>query len=115
MSLLNHLLNERHETMLVDISLKEIIDAGGPTNYYHTFLLVSLCTAMPSVLAAVFGTKHQCDCQNEVELTEFIKSLKNEDQVKLATGFLDLINAKNQFPSPSIDMIDWMRYVIRKQ
>ena len=113
MGLLNHLLNEKHETMLVDISLKEIIDAGGPTNYYHIFLLVSMATAMPSVLKIVLDK--ECDCTNEVELTEYIKSLKKDDQVKLATGFLDLINAKNQCPSQSIDMIDWMRYVIRKQ
>ena len=115
MSLINHLLNEKHETMLVDISLKEIIDAGGPTNYYHTFLLVNLSTAMPNVYSIVFGKEPDCDCCNEVELTEFIKKMSVEDQVKLAKGFLDIINAKNSCPRPSIDMIDWMRYVIRKQ
>ncbi len=113
MKLLNHLLNERHETMLMDISLKEIIDAKGPTNYYHTFLLVSLMTAMPNVYQIVFGKECDCTC-NEVELTEFVKKMSNEEQVKLAQGFYDVLQAGKTGCS-GIDMVDWMRYVIRKQ
>lgn len=113
MTIINHLLNENHETMLVDISLQEIIKAGGPTNYYHTFLLVSLCTNMPDAMEITLDKN--CDCSNEVELTEFIKKLTNEEQVKLAKGLLALLQAKKCNPMQSIDMVDWMRYVIRKQ
>lgn len=114
MGIINHLLNEKHETMLIDISLAEIIAAGKVTNYYHTFLLTSLLTAMPQCHDMAF--EKPCECTgNEVELTNYIKSLSDEDTVKLAKSFLATINFKNQFPSPTIDMIDWMRYVIRKQ
>lgn len=114
MGLLNHLLNEKHETMLIDISLAEIIAAGKITNYYHTFLLTSLLTAMPHCHESALGKPCE-SIGNEVELTEYVKSLSDADVVKIATCLLSTINFKNQFPSPSIDMVDWMRYVIRKQ
>lgn len=99
--------------MLVDISLQEIINAGGTTNYYHIFLLVSLITAMPEVPEVALDKK--LEFSNEVELTEIIKKLTSEEHVKLAKALLARLQSRNCAAMHPIDMIDWMRYVIRKQ
>lgn len=114
MRTINHLLNENHQTMLLDLSLQEIVDAGKINNPYHVFVLSMLIKAMPQAFVLAFGS--ECEfVDNEVLRTEFVKNMPDSDAVKLAKACLDTFKIRDACPSPHIPMVDWMRYVIGHQ
>lgn len=116
MRLLNHLLNERHDNMLVDLTLKEILTAGKITNSYQNYILCKLAQGMPFCYTSAIKKELE-DPQNESLVAEEIKKLSDEHAVCLAKCFYDLItnSLNNICEYPPISTSDWISYVSRKQ
>lgn len=114
MQTINHLLNENHNAMLADITLKEIIDSGKITNRYQVVLLVALLQILPDSFFLSFN--QPCDCeQNEVALTQKVDGMSDAQHVKLATTFSDILKTqRNQGVSP-LTLSTWTRLVSQKQ
>ena len=114
MRLLNHLLHERLDTVMLDLSLAEIIKAGKMTNGYHTVLLSNMAKSMPDCFKEAFG--HTCECaDNEVELVKFLKEAPDQKIVKFAQLCMECLKPYNGASPVGIGMVDWMANVIHRQ
>lgn len=110
----------QHSTQLVDLTLKEVIDAGKVTNPYQLFVLGHLSQFFKNGLKSVdlnlenpisFNT----DATSSALKAELIK-LSDAEHVKLAQYLLDCIKAgESMLHDQSMSSIDWVNFVLRKQ
>lgn len=114
MQTLNHLLNENHNAMLADITIKDIIDSGKITNRYQVILLVALMQILPDSYFLSFN--QPCDCeQNEVELTKKVDGMTDAQHVKLASTFSEILKTQRNKGVSPLTLANWTSFVSHKQ
>jgi len=109
-----------HSPQLVDLTLQQIVDAGGIQNPYQLFVLGHITQFFKNGLRSVdlhlenpisFNTD-----ATSVEVKQAMQSLTNEETVQLATYLLDCIKAGEcMLHNSSEDIVSWMNFVLMKQ
>jgi hypothetical protein len=109
-----------HSTQLVDLTLKEIVDAGKVTNNYQLFVLAHVSEFFKNGLKSV-----DLQLENPISfnthathsyVVDTLKAMTDEEHVALAEYLLDCIKAGEcaRYDRDS-KLTDWMRFVLRKQ
>jgi len=101
-----------------ELSLREIIDAGDSTNFYHIYVL-----ALLSQFFKDGRTYDQIDDLATISsgatstvAIESIKSLTPSEKVNLATYLLSCIEAgRSALHSTQTSSADWIRFVLQRQ
>jgi hypothetical protein len=102
------------------MTLDEIIKAGKVTNSYQTFVLGWLseffkngCRSAALELESPISFE---SAATSTAVVNAIKSLSPENQVQLAQYLKDCIAAgESALHAKSMSIVDWMRYVLRRQ
>lgn len=121
LSLLKTLVSEsQHTTMLVDLTLKEIISAGKVTNPYQLFVLGHLSQffkdGAKSADLYLEGPMSFNTNATASDLKETMQGLSDADCVKLSMYLLDCISeGECLLHNANTGVADWIRFVLRKQ
>ena len=109
-----------HSTQLVDLTLKEIVDAGKVTNPYQLFTLgriaVFFKNGFKSVDLQLENPINYDSGATSSELKAELTKMSDADCVKLAKYLLDCIQVgESMLHDKAMNITDWMRFVLRKQ
>jgi hypothetical protein len=109
-----------HSTMLVDLTLKEIVQAGKVTNPYQLFVLGHVSQFFKNGLkSADLHLETPISFNTDATSTAVkaaMQSLSEADQVKLAQYCLDCITAGEcMMYNQEANLIDWINFVLAKQ
>ncbi len=112
--------NTKHSNMLVDLTLQEIVNAGGVTNPYQLFVLGHLSEFFKNGLKSVdlhletpfsFNTN-----ATSTEVKSSMQALSPEEQVKLASYLLTCIKVGEcMLHDKNADFSAWVNFVLGKQ
>lgn len=109
-----------HETMLVDLTLQEVIAAGKVTNPYQLFVLGRLSNffrmGMKSVDLQMEGPVNYGDESTSTATKQAMQAMSDADHVKLASYLLDCIRVgESIFHDEKMNVVEWMKFVLHKQ
>lgn len=109
-----------HSTQLVDLTLKEIVDAGKITNPYQMFVLGHIAEFFKNGYKSV-----DLQLENPVTfntgatssaLKDALSKMSDAEHVRLAQYLLDCIQVgESMLHNRDSSIVDWMRFVLRKQ
>lgn len=110
----------KHSTQLVDLTLKEIVDAGKVTNPYQLFVLGHLSQFFKNGLkSADLHLEGPISFNTDATSTavkKAMKSLSDAEHVKLASYLLDCITAGEcMLYDKDTDLSSWIHFVLQKQ
>jgi len=110
----------KHTTGLVDLTLKEIVDAGKVTNPYQLFVLGHVAqffkNGLKSIDLHLEGPISYNTDATSTAVKEAMKALSDTDHVKLAGYLLDCITAGEcMMYDQKMNLVDWMHFVLQKQ
>ncbi len=109
-----------HTTMLVDLTLQEIVQAGKVTNPYQLFVLGHVAQFFKNGLKSAdlhleTPISFNTDATSSA-VKEAMKSLSDAEHVKLATYLLDCITAGEcLLYDKELSTLDWAHFVLAKQ
>ena len=109
-----------HATQLVDLTLKEIVDAGKVTNPYQLFVLARVSgffkNGLKSVDLHLENPVSYGDDSTSSVTKEALLGMSDKDHVALATYLLSCITAGEcLLHCKEQNVADWIRFVLRKQ
>ena len=109
-----------HTTMLVDLTLQEIVNAGKVTNPYHLFVLGHVSQFFKNGLKSAdlhLETPFSFNTDaTSTEVKEAMKSLSDAEHVKLAKYLLDCITAGEcALYDKDAGIAQWTNFVLQKQ
>lgn len=109
-----------HSTQLVDLTLKEIVDAGKVTNPYQLFILGRVSNFFKmghkSVDLQLENPVNYGDESTTSAVKEAIASMSDTEHVALAQYLLDCIQVgESMLHDHSMNIVQWMKFVLRKQ
>ena len=109
-----------HTTMLVDLTLQEIVTAGKVTNPYQLFVLGHVSQFFKNGLKSAdlhleTPISFNTDATSSA-VKSAMKALSDDEHVKLASYLLDCITAGEcMLYDKDIDLVDWTHFVLQKQ
>lgn len=111
---------EGHAPQLVDLTLREVVASGGATNPYQIFVLGLLSSFFKDGLkSAKFELETPIPFNNDattVARRAQIEALGGPSQAQLAQYLLDCLAAgESAVCAPDMDVVDWMKFVLRRQ
>jgi hypothetical protein len=110
-----------HTTQLVDLTLKEIVDAGKITNPYQLFVLGRVASffkmGYKSVDLQLENPVNYGDESTTTAYKEAMLAMSSADHVKLASYLLDCIQVGESMlhDCECHSVVDWMKFVLAKQ
>jgi hypothetical protein len=109
-----------HSTQLVDLTLKEIVDAGKVTNPYQLFILGRVSNffrmGYKSVDLQLENPVNYGDESTSSATKAALLAMSDADHVALAQYLLDSIRVgESLLYDQRLNVIEWMRYVLAKQ
>ncbi len=109
-----------HATQLVDLTLKEIVQAGKVTNPYQLFVLAKVSgffkNGLKSVDLQMENPVTYGDDSTSAAVKEALLNMKDGEHVKLAQYLMDCITAGEcMLHNKEQNVVDWMKFVLRKQ
>lgn len=109
-----------HSTQLVDLTLKEIVDAGKITNPYQRFVLGRIAEFFKNGYKSVDLQLENPVTYNATGTSSALKAeleaMSDADHVKLAQYLLDCIQVgESMLHDKGMNVVDWMKFVLRKQ
>ena len=109
-----------HSPQLLDLTLKEIVNAGKVTNAYQLFALGRVAmffkNGLKSIDMQLRAPVNFESGETSSELKAHLQSLSDVEHVQLAQYLLNCIIAgESALHDTSAEPIDWMNYVLQRQ